>query len=568
MFGSEVTSDVEFNTIDGFQGREVDILVLSTVRASESTNSSSIGFVADVRRMNVALTRARFSLWIVGNARTLQRNPHWAALIENAKERNLFVSISRPYDSIFENIMPSAVENPCSKSKLHADHNKKLAGKARHALGTDSAKEAPRGKSDLKNGKSHHHAKRFQNMSNDDNSSNETSPKHANARESTVRSSSLYKDEANTIQRNKSQSADADTSSLKNLKCSRWGSKIVQNVSLEADSSSTKELISKAKEAQKSSKDDLSSKLCQQSSSVASSAEDCNRVQSSADKVPIKKTKEARNSLAHIASSKLSGQSSTAASAAEGNHRVEDNALKRSKKEQRYIEHDTSSRRGHQNSLTAAASAEESHKSSENVMIKMAKEEQKSSECDTSTKLSQHCSAVPLASVEGSQRTREANDCQSFNLENSPGILNVKARRRFSEHKTSSRLSHSSTSSLASENETEKSDDKQNIREANDCQLPNLENTSGILKVKSRRRFSEHSTSSRLSQSSSTLPSASQNEMLTGRSDVKQNVRDAPKNLMETRKRQRDDIDALLSSALIPSKKSQNPSRPDSARRP
>lgn len=116
-FGSSVVSDMEFNTVDGFQGREVDILLLSTVRASDSstktakTNSSGIGFVADVRRMNVALTRARLSLWIFGNARTLQTNQHWAALIQNAKERNLLISVSRPYKSFFERSLPKLDSN-------------------------------------------------------------------------------------------------------------------------------------------------------------------------------------------------------------------------------------------------------------------------------------------------------------------------------------------------------------------------------------------------------------------------------------------------------------------------
>jgi senataxin len=102
---------MEINTVDGFQGREVDILLLSTVRASNSSGdrhhtgeARSIGFVADVRRMNVALTRARFSLWIVGNARTLQTNSHWASLIQNAKERNMFISVQRPYGLIFEKV--------------------------------------------------------------------------------------------------------------------------------------------------------------------------------------------------------------------------------------------------------------------------------------------------------------------------------------------------------------------------------------------------------------------------------------------------------------------------------
>lgn len=96
-------AEMEFNTVDGFQGREVDILVLSTVRASEqSTSIHNIGFVADVRRMNVALTRAKLSLWIIGSARTLQTNEHWAALLKDAEERGLVTPITRPYSSAFK----------------------------------------------------------------------------------------------------------------------------------------------------------------------------------------------------------------------------------------------------------------------------------------------------------------------------------------------------------------------------------------------------------------------------------------------------------------------------------
>lgn len=99
---------MEFNTVDGFQGREVDILLLSTVRASGSCDEtprvgpSSIGFVADVRRMNVALTRAKLSLWVFGNARTLRTNRTWAALLEDAKQRNLILSARKPYSSIYK----------------------------------------------------------------------------------------------------------------------------------------------------------------------------------------------------------------------------------------------------------------------------------------------------------------------------------------------------------------------------------------------------------------------------------------------------------------------------------
>ncbi|XP_028791064.1 helicase SEN1-like, partial [Neltuma alba] len=108
VFGSSNIANIEFNTVDGFQGREVDILLLSTVRAARSNSagsgikSSSIGFVADVRRMNVALTRAKVSLWILGNARTLQTNSNWAALVKDAKERNLIISAKMPYHKLFK----------------------------------------------------------------------------------------------------------------------------------------------------------------------------------------------------------------------------------------------------------------------------------------------------------------------------------------------------------------------------------------------------------------------------------------------------------------------------------
>ncbi|KAG6491063.1 hypothetical protein ZIOFF_052395 [Zingiber officinale] len=141
VFGAEQISDMEFNTVDGFQGREVDILVLSTVRASGSSaetpksSSNGIGFVADVRRMNVALTRAKFSLWVVGNARTLQTNVNWAAMIENSKERNLFISVTRPYSSIFTKAVSSSHKSNHSKLDLDSRHHNK----------TERGKNAERG---------------------------------------------------------------------------------------------------------------------------------------------------------------------------------------------------------------------------------------------------------------------------------------------------------------------------------------------------------------------------------------------------------------------------------------
>jgi len=138
FFGPEIVAEMEINTVDGFQGREVDILVLSTVRASNSPDdrhhtgeARSIGFVADVRRMNVALTRARLSLWIVGNARTLRTNSHWDSLVQNAEERNLFISIKRPYGLMFEKVQHHSRDIRGTTRSYHTSHVKqKDNGKA------------------------------------------------------------------------------------------------------------------------------------------------------------------------------------------------------------------------------------------------------------------------------------------------------------------------------------------------------------------------------------------------------------------------------------------------------
>jgi senataxin len=76
---------VEFNTTDAYQGRESEIIIFSCVRASPS---GGIGFLQDIRRMNVGLTRAKGSLWVLGNSESLVRGEWWRKLVDDAKQRN------------------------------------------------------------------------------------------------------------------------------------------------------------------------------------------------------------------------------------------------------------------------------------------------------------------------------------------------------------------------------------------------------------------------------------------------------------------------------------------------
>lgn len=73
---------ITINTVDGFQGQERDIVVISMVR---SNKDGQVGFLRDLRRMNVALTRARMKLILIGNRETLCRHPFYQSLEKYVK---------------------------------------------------------------------------------------------------------------------------------------------------------------------------------------------------------------------------------------------------------------------------------------------------------------------------------------------------------------------------------------------------------------------------------------------------------------------------------------------------
>lgn len=99
---------IEISTVDGFQGREMDIIIFSCVRtvsnfstsssASLSTStstsviSSGIGFMAEWQRLNVAITRAKYALWIVGDIKKLEDGGDvWRHLIQHCQRRGYFL---------------------------------------------------------------------------------------------------------------------------------------------------------------------------------------------------------------------------------------------------------------------------------------------------------------------------------------------------------------------------------------------------------------------------------------------------------------------------------------------
>ncbi|EMC94826.1 hypothetical protein BAUCODRAFT_93353, partial [Baudoinia panamericana UAMH 10762] len=88
-FGNTISDVVEFNTTDAFQGRESEIIIFSCVRASPA---GGIGFLQDIRRMNVGLTRAKSSLWVLGNSDSLSRGQYWRKLVEDARARDAYIT--------------------------------------------------------------------------------------------------------------------------------------------------------------------------------------------------------------------------------------------------------------------------------------------------------------------------------------------------------------------------------------------------------------------------------------------------------------------------------------------
>ncbi len=95
LIRSRLKNDVEVNTVDGYQGREKDVVILSLVRSNRQRN---LGFLTDLRRLNVSLTRAKKMLIVVGDSSTLKANETYNRFIEFVRRKGMLIDSEKIFE--------------------------------------------------------------------------------------------------------------------------------------------------------------------------------------------------------------------------------------------------------------------------------------------------------------------------------------------------------------------------------------------------------------------------------------------------------------------------------------
>ncbi|XP_063703099.1 regulator of nonsense transcripts 1 homolog [Culicoides brevitarsis] len=107
---SKLYQDIEIASVDAFQGREKDLIIMSCVRSNEH---QGIGFLNDPRRLNVALTRSKYGIIIVGNPKVLSKQQLWNNLLHFYKDKKVLVegSLNNLKESVIQFQKPKKIIN-------------------------------------------------------------------------------------------------------------------------------------------------------------------------------------------------------------------------------------------------------------------------------------------------------------------------------------------------------------------------------------------------------------------------------------------------------------------------